>query len=147
MDEAPRKSGLDVIYDGQCRFCKRSLATLERLARRRVFRLHDANERELIRSKFPMLADADTDNAMFVVTPRSQVFRGFFAYRRMMWESPWLYPLLPLFYAPGAGFIGPRIYAWVARNRRRFGCSLDGARQCAGKPERDPTAATNSTPP
>ena len=147
MDEAPRKSGLDVIYDGQCRFCKRSLAALERLARRRVFRLHDANERELIRSKFPMLADADTDNAMFVVTPRSQVFRGFFAYRRMMWGSPWLYPLLPLFYAPGAGFIGPRIYAWVARNRRRFGCSLDGARQCAGKPERDPTAATNSTPP
>jgi len=146
MDEAPRKSGLDVIYDGQCRFCKRSLAALERLARRRVFRLHDANERELIRSKFPMLADADTDNAMFVVTPRSQVFRGFFAYRRMMWESPWLYPLLPLVYAPGTALIGPWIYAWVARNRRRFGCSLDGARQCAGKPERDPTAATNSTP-
>ena len=140
------KSGLDVIYDGQCRFCKRSLAALERLARRRVFRLHDANDRELIRSKFPMLADADTDNAMFVVTPRSQVFRGFFAYRRMMWESPWLYPLLPLVYAPGTALIGPRIYAWVACNRRRFGCSLDSARQCAGG-DRDPAAAANSTPP
>src|SRR5437773_11099277 len=69
MDEAQNKPGLDVIYDGQCRFCKRSLAALERLARRRrVFRLHDANDRELIRSKFPMLADADTDAAMFAVT-------------------------------------------------------------------------------
>src|SRR5436853_6403319 len=100
MDEAPSKSGLDVIYDGQCRFCKRSLAALERLAGRRVFRLHDANDRALIRSKFPMLADADTDNAMFVVTPRSQVFRGIFAYRRMMWQRPWLCRLLSLFSAP-----------------------------------------------
>src|SRR5207237_9018879 len=85
MDEAPMKSGLDVIYDGQCRFCERSLAALERLAGRRVFRLHDANDRALIRSKFPMLADADSDNAMFLVTPRSQLFLGFFAYRSMTW--------------------------------------------------------------
>src|SRR5205807_1840718 len=121
---------LDVIYDGQCRFCKRSLDRVERLARRPLLRLHDANDREMIRARFPMLADADTDHAMFVVTSRGEVFRGFFAYRRMLWESPRLYAFLPLFYAPGAALVGPWIYAWVARNRRHFGCSLDAARSC-----------------
>lgn len=121
---------LDVIYDGQCRFCKRSLDRVERLARRPLLRLHDANDREMIRARFPMLADEDTDHAMFVVTSRGEVFRGFFAYRRMLWESRRLYAFLPLFYAPGAALVGPWIYAWVARNRRHFGCSLDAARSC-----------------
>ncbi|HLB82725.1 MAG TPA: DCC1-like thiol-disulfide oxidoreductase family protein [Gemmatimonadales bacterium] len=131
MNRAPREASLDVVYDGLCRFCERSLAAVQRIARRPLLRLHDANDHERIRTKFPMLAGADTGNAMFVVTPRGEVFRGFFAYRRIMWESPRLYPLLPLFYAPGAGLLGPRIYAWVARHRRHFGCSLDGVAQCS----------------
>jgi predicted DCC family thiol-disulfide oxidoreductase YuxK len=121
------ESGLDVVYDGLCRFCARSLAALQRLAGRPLWRLHDANDHEAIRSTFPMLAGTDTDRAMFVVTPRGEVFRGFFAYRRMMRESPRLYPFLALLHAPGAALIGPWIYAWVARNRRRFGCSVEGS--------------------
>src|SRR5215472_13905334 len=131
MGEALRKKGLDVIYDVQCRFCRRSLRLLQWLAGDRLFRLHDANDRELMQSKFPVLADADTNDAMYVVTPRGEVFRGFFAFRRIMWESPRLYPFLPLFYAPGATLLGPRIYAWVAKNRRNLGCSLDGSKVCA----------------
>ena len=121
-----QRSGLDVVYDGQCRLCRRSLDALQRLARRNVFRLHDANDREMIRSRFPKLADADTDRAMFVVTPRGEVFRGFFAYRRMMWESPWLYPLLALFYAPGAALVGPWIFfrGDAVRGHGEFGFGL-----------------------
>src|SRR5213083_350542 len=69
-DEVGRESGLEVIYDGQCRLCRRSLDIVQRLSGRKVFRLHDANDREMIRSNFRMLADADTENAMFLVTPR-----------------------------------------------------------------------------
>jgi predicted DCC family thiol-disulfide oxidoreductase YuxK len=138
-DEVGTESGVEVIYDGQCRLCRRSLDIVQRLAGRKVFRLHDANDRESIRSNFRMLADADTEKAMFVVTPRGEVFRGFFAYRRMLWESPRLYPFLPLFYAPGAAHIGPRIYAWVARNRRNLGCSLS-SRRPSGDAGRDGSA-------
>jgi predicted DCC family thiol-disulfide oxidoreductase YuxK len=132
-----RNKILDVIYDAQCRFCLRSLRLLERVAGRRLFRLHNGNDRELMQSKFPMLAGADINNAMFAVTSRGEVFRGFFAFRRIMRESPRLYPFLPLFYAPGAALIGPRIYAWVAKNRRNFGCSLDGTKVCSIGPRRD----------
>jgi predicted DCC family thiol-disulfide oxidoreductase YuxK len=142
MDETLSKSSLDVIYDGQCQFCQRSLALLRRLAGRLMFRLHDANDDRMIRSNFPMLADANTNDAMFVVTSRGEIFRGFFAYRRILWESPRLYPLLPVFYAPGAALLGQRIYAWVARNRRHLGCSLDPAEQCVGPSAREGTAAS-----
>ena len=145
-DEVGRESGLEVIYDGQCRLCRRSLDIVQRLSGRKVFRLHDANDREMIRSNFRMLADADTENAMFLVTPRGEVFRGFFAYRRMMWESPRLYPFLPLFYAPGAALIGPWIYAWVARNRRNLGCSLSSRRPC-GDAGRDGSAGGDGKQP
>jgi len=100
----------------------------------------------MIRSNFRMLADADTENAMFLVTPRGEVFRGFFAYRRMMWESARLYPFLPLFYAPGAALIGPWIYAWVARNRRNLGCSLSSRRPC-GDTGRDGSASGDGKQP
>lgn len=137
MDTELSNKGLDIIYDAQCRFCLRSLRFLQRLARKPLFRLHDGNDRDLVQSKFPLLAGAKTNDAMFAVTPHGEAFQGFFAFRRIMWESPRLYPLLPFFYVPGASLIGPRIYAWVARNRRNFGCSLDGAKVCGIGPVRD----------
>jgi predicted DCC family thiol-disulfide oxidoreductase YuxK len=114
---------IDIVFDGQCGFCVRALSRLRRMARRDVFRLHDANDREAVLARFPMLASADTDLAMFAVTEEGLVYRGFFAFRRMLWASPWLVPLLALFYAPGASILGPRIYAWIARRRRSFGCA------------------------
>jgi hypothetical protein len=74
---------------------------------------------------FPELTSADFENAMFVVAPDRRVTRGYFAFRRMLWESPLVWPLLLLFYFPGSGLIGPKVYAWVARNRRSFGCESD----------------------
>jgi predicted DCC family thiol-disulfide oxidoreductase YuxK len=116
---------LDVIYDGQCGFCVRSLKVCRALDVRHAFRFHDANVRPRIFASFPELASADFANAMFAVAPDRTVTRGFFAFRRMIWESPLMWPLMLLFYLPGAGILGPRVYAWVARNRRRFGCESE----------------------
>ena len=116
---------LDVIYDGQCGFCVRSLNVCRMLDIRSAFRYHDANVRDQVLQAFPELVHADFENAMFVVEPGRRVTRGFFAFRRMIWESPLLWPLLVLFYFPGSGMIGPKIYAWIAANRRSFGCESE----------------------
>jgi predicted DCC family thiol-disulfide oxidoreductase YuxK len=116
---------LDVIYDGQCGFCVRSLNVCRALDVRSAFRYHDANARSQVLAAFPELTSADFENAMFVVAPDRRVTRGYFAFRRMLWESPLVWPLLLLFYFPGSGLIGPKVYAWVARNRRSFGCESD----------------------
>jgi predicted DCC family thiol-disulfide oxidoreductase YuxK len=116
---------LDVIYDGQCGFCVRALRVCRALDVRGALRFHDAHARQQVHALFPELLHADFDNAMFAVAPDRRVTRGFFAFRRILRESLLMWPLFPLFYFPGTGWVGPKAYAWVARNRRRFGCETD----------------------
>lgn len=111
-----------IVYDGDCAFCTRSLRALQRLDRRGVMHLYESRASQLIAARFPMLAGADFDNAMFAVTSDGRVFRGYFAFKELLRKLPAAWPLLLVCYLPGASVIGPRIYAWVARNRRRLGC-------------------------
>ncbi|MFB3817040.1 MAG: thiol-disulfide oxidoreductase DCC family protein [Candidatus Methylomirabilales bacterium] len=116
---------LHVVYDGGCRFCSALARVLRRLDLQDVLRLHDAREREAVVARLPVLRDADLDAALFVVEEGGAAFRGFFAVRRLAWSMPALWLLLPVLYAPGARRLGPRVYAWVARNRRCLGCRTD----------------------
>lgn len=115
-----------IVYDGDCAFCTRSLRALRRLDRDGVMRLHDSHESARIASQFPMLRGADFDNAMFAVTADGQVFRGYFAFKALIRKLPAGWPLALLSALPGADLVGPRLYAWVARNRRRLGCDSNG---------------------
>ena len=64
------------------------------------------------------------------------VFRGYFAFKEILRRLPLTWPLLLLFHLPGADAIGPRVYAWVARNRRRLGCTTE---TCELPPRSGPT--------
>ena len=114
-----------IIYDGQCLFCIRSLKLFRAIDFMQVFQYHDAHDESRISKLFPELHDADFDHAMFVVTEGREVSRGFFAFRRMIWSSPLTWLLIPIFYLPGAVFVGTRVYAWIAKNRLKFGCRSD----------------------
>jgi predicted DCC family thiol-disulfide oxidoreductase YuxK len=116
---------LHVIYDGRCGFCIRSLRICKALDLRHVLRFQDANRRAQTVAQFPEVAHADLDNAMFTVTGDRRVHRGFFAFRQIALAAPLMWPVLPLLYFPGSGWIGPKVYAWVARNRGRFGCESE----------------------
>ena len=118
---------LNVVYDGHCGFCIRALNVVRALDVRHALRFYDAHQPETL-ERFPILREADLDEALYVVAEGEPPYRGFFAFRRMLWISPLMWLLIPLFYFPGAGLCGPRVYAWVARNRSRFGC---GSEVCA----------------
>jgi hypothetical protein len=49
-----------------------------------------------------------------------KTYGGFFAFRRLVWVLPMLYPVIPVVYFPGAGIAGPLVYGWVARHRYLF---------------------------
>lgn len=115
---------LHVIYDGRCAFCVRTLGVLGALGLRRRMLCHDSHRAETALS-FPELEGRDVRDAMYVVVAGEPPYRGFYAFRRLLRASPWLWALLPLCYLPGAGLVGTRAYAWVARNRMRFGCRSD----------------------
>jgi acetyl esterase len=112
---------VNIIYDGDCGFCVRSLKVLSALDVWGLLRFHKSQNAETF-AQFPGLQDADVANAMYAVAGDEVPQRGFFAFRRVLWSSPLMWPLLLLFYLPGAGLVGTRIYAWVAQNRGRFGC-------------------------
>jgi predicted DCC family thiol-disulfide oxidoreductase YuxK len=112
---------LNIIYDGQCGFCVRSLQIVRRLDLYGTLRFYDSHRPETA-ATFPVLSGVNVDEAMYTIVQGEPLYTGFFAFRRLVWNSPITWMLLLVFYFPGAGFFGPRIYAWIARNRNSFGC-------------------------
>lgn len=121
----PAPESIAIVYDGECRFCTRALRVIRRFDLRGIMQLYDSHASEFVTEKFPMLAGADFDQAMFAVTAQGAVFRGYFAFKAILRRLPLTWPLLLFFYVPGADALGPRVYAWVARNRRRLGCTTE----------------------
>jgi predicted DCC family thiol-disulfide oxidoreductase YuxK len=115
---------LHIIYDGHCAFCMRALNIVSKLDVRGALSFHDSHHSETF-EQFPMLQEADVNDAMYAISEGEPPHRGFYAFRRLLWTSPLTWALLPLFYFPGMSFLGTRAYAWVARNRTRFGCRSD----------------------
>jgi predicted DCC family thiol-disulfide oxidoreductase YuxK len=132
----PTPEPIAVIYDGDCRFCTRALRAIQWFDRHGIVQPYDSHASELIAKRFPMLAGADFDQAMFAVTQQGTVFRGYFAFKEILRRLPLTWPLLLFFHLPGADAIGPRVYAVVARNRRRLGCTTE---RCELPPRSGPT--------
>jgi predicted DCC family thiol-disulfide oxidoreductase YuxK len=118
---------VDVVYDGLCRLCIRSVRVVRALDLLGRVSFHDANARDEIVAAFPQLAGADLDDAMYAIDARQRRYRGFYAFRRLVWALPVVWWLIPVLYFPGVSFVGERIYARIARNRSRLGCRVEDA--------------------
>ena len=108
-----------VLYDGQCAFCRKSVALLRRLDWLGRLTYVDARGP----SRLPPGASLDPARLleeMHVLTPDRQVYHGFGALRWLAWRLPPLWALAPLLYIPGVPALGQRLYLWVARNRFRL---------------------------
>ncbi len=116
---------VDVVYDGLCLFCLRSLRVVRALDVRHALEFHDANDRDAVLARFPSLAEAELDDAMYAVDGSGRVYRGFYAFRRIARTTPLEWWLLPLLYFPGVNRVGERAYGLVARNRSRLGCRVE----------------------
>ncbi len=110
-----------VLYDGQCPLCLKSVGLLKRLDW--FGRLTYVNARDRARLP-PSDAPLDPDRLlqeMHVLTPDSRrLYHGFAALRWIAWRLPLLWPVAPLLYLPGVPWLGQRLYLWVARNRFRL---------------------------
>ena len=126
-----------LIYDADCGFCVRSLRVVRALDLFRVCTYHGSRGGG-VDEVFPTLKAKDLDEAMYAVTGSGRVYRGFFAFRRVLLSLPLAWVLLPFFYFPGTSLVGPTVYGWVARHRRRLGCSLACERPADSSPKTSP---------
>lgn len=121
MTDAVRARKAQILYDGQCPLCLKSVGLLKRLDW--LGRLSYGNARD--RDHLPA-GDAPLDpdkllQEMHVLTPDGRrLYHGFAALRWIAWRLPVLWPIAPLLYLPGVPQLGQRLYLWVARNRFRL---------------------------
>jgi predicted DCC family thiol-disulfide oxidoreductase YuxK len=119
-----RLGTIEVLYDGQCRLCVRSITVVAALDWLGRLRLIDASA-----------TGAAPPDAMYAIDGRT-AHRGYRAARRLARALPALWPAYALSFLPGTTPLGDRVYARVAANRGRTGaCGVPGVR--------DPDAAAS----
>lgn len=110
-----------IIYDGHCRFCRSSVERLKTMDLFETTVFIDYQETEDITRIHPNLTRELAHSQLHGVDLSDlSLSGGFFAFRKLAFHMPMLWPLLPLFYFPGAGLAGPWIYRWISENRYLF---------------------------
>ena len=104
---------MEMIYDGHCGFCVRSMAWL--LA---FDGLRQISVRDFRTNPSPVVSDAQLEKALYLVLPDGRTLPGFEAYRYVVRRVPGLWWMVPFFYVPIVSrLVGRPIYNWVASHR------------------------------
>jgi len=109
-----RKMGqMEMIYDGECGFCKRAMASF--LA---YDGLGQITVRDYRTNPSPIVSSDKVDKALYLVTEDERTLPGFDAYRYAVLRVPGLWWQVPFFYIPVLSkLFGRPIYNWIAANR------------------------------
>jgi predicted DCC family thiol-disulfide oxidoreductase YuxK len=111
-----RIGDMEMIYDGRCGFCVRSMAWFLAFDGLRQIRIRDFRT-----APSPVVSDAQLEKALYLVLPDGRALPGFEAYRYVVPRVPGLWWQVPFFYVPVLSrLIGHPIYNWVAANRSRL---------------------------
>jgi predicted DCC family thiol-disulfide oxidoreductase YuxK len=107
---------MEMIYDGNCGFCKRSMAWF--LA---FDSLKQISIRDFRANPSPVVPSEHVEKASYLVLQGGRALPGFDAYRYVVLRVPGLWWLVPLFYIPVfSRLFGNPIYNWIATNRSRL---------------------------
>jgi predicted DCC family thiol-disulfide oxidoreductase YuxK len=108
-----KMGGMEMIYDGDCGFCKRAMAS---------FLAYDGLQQIKVRdyrtNPSPVVTSEKADKALYLVTSGNNALPGFDAYRYAVLRVPGLWWQAPFFYIPVfSKLFGRPIYNWIAANR------------------------------
>lgn len=124
---------LTALFDGQCVICqssRRMIESLDWFGRVEFLDLHNTRS---IEARYPQLDYEAMMGEIHVVTDE-KIYAGFAAMRRMLKEVPLGFPLWLVLFLPSMDWLGPKIYAYIARNRyainRLFGVDLGKDDDC-----------------
>ncbi|MCR4336274.1 MAG: DCC1-like thiol-disulfide oxidoreductase family protein [Candidatus Omnitrophica bacterium] len=109
-----------IIYDGQCQFCQQSVHQLQIMDLFDKLFFVDYHRYENLKVIHPQLTKEIAHSQLHLIEADGTLYGGFDVFRRICFMMPMLYPLIPIFYFPGAGVIGPHVYRWTAKNRYLF---------------------------
>lgn len=107
---------MEMIYDGRCGFCVRSMAWFLAFDGLQQIRIRDFRT-----NPSPVVSDALMEKHLYLVLPDGRALPGFEAYRYAVLRVPGQWWMVPFFYIPILSrLIGTPLYNWVAANRGRL---------------------------
>ncbi|MFN3373166.1 MAG: thiol-disulfide oxidoreductase DCC family protein [Chloroflexus sp.] len=109
-----------MLYDGNCRMCRRQAEWVAVYDEQRQIELLDANS-TAARERFPQISHEEAMGQLHVVGPDGTIYRGAEAVRELLLRLPALRGLGELMSLPGALTVAGPIYNFIARNRYLFG--------------------------
>jgi len=124
-----------LVYDGDCRFCARSVDLVATWDRGRIVEIVPF-QRGGVRERFPWIPESAYREAMQLVGPGNETLSGAAAAERLVKILPGGRPLGCLFALPFARPVADRVYRLVARNRARLGC---GTHCAVSRPKSGPS--------
>ena len=111
-----KAGGMEMIYDGNCGFCKRSMAGF--LA---FDGLKQISLRNFRSNSSPIVSDDRMEKALHLVLPDGRALPGFEAYRYAVARIPGMWWMIPFFYVPVfSRLVGTPVYNWIAANRSKL---------------------------
>ena len=117
---------MEMIYDGRCGFCVRSMVWFLAFDGLGQIKLRDFRT-----DPSPIVSDAQMEKALYLVLPDGRALPGFEAYRYVVLRVPGLWWQVPLFYVPVLSrLLGHPLYNWIAAHRSLL--SSMGSRAVAG---------------
>jgi predicted DCC family thiol-disulfide oxidoreductase YuxK len=121
-----KMGGMEMIYDGRCGFCVRSMIWF--LA---FDGLGQVKTRDFRTNPSLAVSDAQLEKALYLILPDGRALPGFEAYRYVVLRVPGLWWLVPFFYMPVfSRLIGTPVYNLVSSNRSWLSSVLIRPRQC-----------------
>jgi predicted DCC family thiol-disulfide oxidoreductase YuxK len=107
---------MEMIYDGRCGFCYRSMAWFLGFDG-----LAQITTRNFRTDPSPVVSDAQMEKALYLVLPDGRALPGFEAYRYVVARVPGMWWMAPFFYIPVLSrLVGHPVYNWVAAHRGRL---------------------------
>lgn len=106
-----------VLYDGNCKLCRRTIATLRVVeVFNRITYVNALDQEAIARYQLQWL-DSDALIADMHAVKAQQIWKGYAAYRAIAVRLPILWPILPLLYVWPIPALGKQIYQRVAQSR------------------------------
>lgn len=108
-----------IVFDGQCGFCRKQIARIQRWGGLARFEFLPAQAPDL-RERFPRLAEGDLSSGLRVVEPGGTVHVGadaVYAVARRLPRTAWF---AWLYRVPVLHWSARTLYGWVAANRYRL---------------------------
>jgi predicted DCC family thiol-disulfide oxidoreductase YuxK len=106
-----------LVYDGHCQFCVDSVRKIKTMDLLDRIQCVDPRGDTGLSSLHLSLTKELALSRIYLVDVFGRLTGGFFAFRRLCFICPMLFPLIPLVYFPGMGVVGSAVYSIIAKNR------------------------------